>query len=248
MPVKTDSKVAIMSFSPLGDNHLEIVPGTRDAPIAPSGSVIPSQPYVGFSDLTAQINKIAPQAQELIANLNARVVQLKTTVDRVNDLLNDQNRNNVAGSLAQIHGMLDEDRPQIKATLNNVSAASAKIGPLIDQIHKAVDQANEAIKQANEALKLAEDTIKNVDGVVTANKEGIHDSIARLRVVLGNVTQLTDQLNQLLDSNSDNIDELLLNLRDVSENLRQFTDTIKTRPSSLIYSPAPRDRKPGDKQ
>ena len=72
LPVKTDSKVAIMSFSPLGDNHLEIKPGTRKAPLAPSGSLLPSQPYVGFNDLTEQINKLAPQAQELIANLNAR--------------------------------------------------------------------------------------------------------------------------------------------------------------------------------
>ena len=52
---------------------------------------------------------------------------------------------------------------------------------------------------------------------------------------------------KLLDSNSDNIDQLLINLRDVSENLREFTDTIKTRPSSLIHSTVPRDRKPGDK-
>ena len=152
LPVKTDSKVAIMSFSPLGDNHLEIVPGTRNAAIAPSGTWLESQPYVGFNDLTAEINKMAPQAQELLANLNARVVQLKTTIDRVDDLLNDQNRANVSGSLAQVHGMLKENRPQIQSTLNNVNAASAKIGPLIDQIHKAVDQANEAIKQADVAI------------------------------------------------------------------------------------------------
>ncbi len=234
LPIKTDSKVAIMSFSPLGDNHLEIKPGTPKAQLAPSGTLLASVPYVGFNDLTEQFNKMAPQAQELIANLNARVVQLKTTIDRVDDLLNDQNRANVSASLAELHGILKENRPQIHSTLNNINAASAKIEPLIDQIHKAVDQANE--------------TLKHVDGVVTENKEGIHDSIARLRVVLTNVTQLTDQLNQMLDSNSDNIDQLLLNLRDASENLRDFSDTIKARPSSLIRSSAPRDRKPGDKQ
>src|SRR6266571_4137923 len=29
LPVKTDSRVKIMSLSPLGDNHLEIVPGSE---------------------------------------------------------------------------------------------------------------------------------------------------------------------------------------------------------------------------
>ena len=48
LPVKTDSHVKIMSMSPLGDNHLEVVPGSaasgaggewRDAAIRPlSGS------------------------------------------------------------------------------------------------------------------------------------------------------------------------------------------------------------------
>src|SRR5215472_9248801 len=31
LPVKSDSKVKIMSLSPLGDNHLEIVPGSEKA-------------------------------------------------------------------------------------------------------------------------------------------------------------------------------------------------------------------------
>src|ERR1700686_2871535 len=34
LPVKTDSKVRIMSMSPLGDNHLELLPGSAQASIA----------------------------------------------------------------------------------------------------------------------------------------------------------------------------------------------------------------------
>jgi phospholipid/cholesterol/gamma-HCH transport system substrate-binding protein len=234
LPVKTDSKVAIMSFSPLGDNHLEIKPGSQNAPLAPSGAQLTAQPYIGFNDLTEQINKLAPQAQELIANLNARVVQLKITIDRVDDLLNDQNRANVSASLADLRGMLKENRPAIQSTLKNVNAASAKIEPLIDQLRKATDQANE--------------TLKHVDSIVVDNKQDIRAAILQLRQVLGNVSELSDKLNQTLDTNQDNIDQLLLNLRDVSENLRQFTDTIKARPSSLINSSMPRDRKPGDKR
>src|SRR5947209_17962007 len=38
LPVKTDSRVKIMSMSPLGDNHLEILAGTPRAAFAPDGS------------------------------------------------------------------------------------------------------------------------------------------------------------------------------------------------------------------
>src|SRR6201997_4697941 len=66
LPVKTDSKAKIMSLSPLGDNHLEIVPGSEKARPAASGTILPSEPYVDFNSLTAKINEIAPQAQELL--------------------------------------------------------------------------------------------------------------------------------------------------------------------------------------
>jgi phospholipid/cholesterol/gamma-HCH transport system substrate-binding protein len=233
LPVKTDSKVAIMSFSPLGDNHLEIKAGTQSAPVAPSGSLLASTPYVGFNDLTDQINKLSPQAQQLMANLNARMDQLRTTIDRVNDLLNDQNRSNITASLSDLRGILKENRPLIQSTLKNVNAATLKIDPMIDQLRKTTEQASEALK--------------HVDSLVLENKDDIRAAITQLRTALVSVNSLTDKLNMTLDDNSDNIDQLLLNFRDVSENLRELTDNLKSRPSSLIFSHSSKDRNPGDK-
>ena len=234
LPIKTDSKVGIMSFSPLGDNHVEISAGSPTTPTASSGAVLPSDPYLGFNDLTQQISELSPKAKELMTNLNQRVVELRTTIDRVNDMLNDKNRANVSASLDELHGILKENRPQLQTTLKNVSAASAKIEPLLDQLHKTMNQAS--------------DTLKHVDSIVADNKDDIRAAIQQLKTALASVNELTGKLNETLDSNSDNIDQILLNMRDVSENLRQFTDNIKSRPSSLVISKTPRDRKPGDKQ
>src|SRR5467141_3339512 len=44
LPVKTDSHVRIMSLRPLGDNHLEIVPGTEKASLATAGMTLQSDP------------------------------------------------------------------------------------------------------------------------------------------------------------------------------------------------------------
>src|SRR5579863_4131278 len=89
--VKTDSKVKIMSLSPLGDNHLELYPGSTQAAAAPAGALLTSEKYVDFNALTEQINNLAPRAQELLQTLDARATELKVTIDRVNDLLNAQN-------------------------------------------------------------------------------------------------------------------------------------------------------------
>ena len=232
VPVKIDSKVAILSYSPLGDNHLEILPGTPSAPLAPTGALLASKPYVGFNDLAEQFNKLTPQAQELLTNLNDRIKQLNTTVSRVNDLLNDQNRQNISASLADLRGMLNEDRPVVRSALKNVNAASEKITPLLDQLHKTIDQANA--------------TLQHVDGMIGENREEVRASVAKLHESLNNISRLSRRLDQMLDVNSENIDEILENLRQITENLREFSDIIKTQPSSLIHSGSPRQHVPGE--
>jgi phospholipid/cholesterol/gamma-HCH transport system substrate-binding protein len=232
LPIKIDSVVAIMSYSPLGDNHIEIKPGTPQSPLAPPGTLLRAKPYLGFNDLSEQISNLSPQAQELMANLNQRVKELSVTIARVNDLLNDRNRANLSASLAHVNGMLEEDRPLIKSSLNNVNAASRKIEPLLDQLSKTTDQANE--------------TLKHVDAVVGENREDLRASVIKLRESLDTVSVLTKRINQTLDVNSENIDEILENMRKVSENLKEFTDLIKTRPSSLLNYSIPREHRPGE--
>jgi phospholipid/cholesterol/gamma-HCH transport system substrate-binding protein len=232
LPVKTDSHVRIMSLSPLGDNHLEIVPGTERAALAPAGTVLTADPYVDFNALTARINDLAPQAQELLKTLNDRAGELKVTVARVNDLLSDQNRANLSGVLADTRGMIAENRPTLKSTIQNVNSATLKLEPLLADLRKTTAQANE--------------TLNHVDTLIGDNRDDVRQSVIQLRQSLTTLTDLTGKLDQTLDVNADNIDELLENLRHVSQNLKEFTNTIKTRPYTLIRSNNPREHKTGE--
>lgn len=232
VPVKTDSVASITSISPLSDNFLAIAPGSRTAPRAPGGSTLKSQEYVGFADLEAQLNDLGPQAKELLANLNDRVKELQVTVARVNDLLNERNRANLASTLDNLRGTLQENRPAIRDTMKNVNAATAKLGPVIDDFKKTVAQAQEALS--------------HVDATVAENRPDLRESISELRKALTNADSLTDQLNGTLNANSGNLDDIIANFRDASENLKDFTETIKERPYTLLRSAAPKARKPGE--
>jgi phospholipid/cholesterol/gamma-HCH transport system substrate-binding protein len=232
LPVKTDSHVKIMSLSPLGDNHLEIVPGSDQAPLAKSGSTLVSDPYIDFTALTARLNDLAPEAQQLLKTLNDRTTELKVTIERVNDVLNDKNRGNIAGALAEAHGMLAENRAPIKATVANLNSLSAKLDPLLADIRKTTDQANQ--------------TLNHIDAMLGENRPDVRQAVIDLRRSLANITDLTSHLDRTLDANSENIDELLENLRSVSENLNEFTNTIKNRPYTLIRSSNPPEHKTGD--
>jgi phospholipid/cholesterol/gamma-HCH transport system substrate-binding protein len=232
LPVKTDSLVKIMSTTPLGDNHLEIFPGTPQAGNAPNGALLPSQPYVDLNSLMVQINEIAPRAQQLLLDLSDRVGELKETVARVNDLLSAPNRANLSATLANTRGLLEETRPQLKSTLQYVNGFSQKLEPLIDDLRKTSAKTNE--------------TLSNVDAVIGENRPDVRQAIAELRRSLATLTGVIGRLDQTLDVNAENIDELLDNLRQATENLNEFTDTIKNRPSSLIRSTNPPEHKPGE--
>jgi phospholipid/cholesterol/gamma-HCH transport system substrate-binding protein len=234
VPVKTDSHVRIASLSALGDNHLEIVPGSNQAALAPAGSLLRADPYTDFNALTDKLNAIAPDAQRLLVSLNDRVSELKVTISRVDDLLNDQNRANLAGTLAGANGMISENRAPVKSMVKNLDATSQNIRPLLEDLRKTSDEANV--------------TLTHIDAMVGQDSPDIHESVIQLRNALTTLNQVVGRMNQTLEVNSGNIDEMLDNLRQSTENLNQFTDTIKNRPSSLIRSSSPKERKPGDPQ
>jgi len=231
VPIKTDSRAKIASLSALGENFLEITPGKPESPLAKSGSVLRSKEFFGINDVADMLNELGPKVSDLVDGLNDRVAELQKTIDRVNDLLNDQNRANVAGSLDNLNGMLAENRPHIKNTTRNVDEASAKLSSSIDQFKQTAKQ--------------ADDTLKKVDDMLGENRADLRASIQQLRKTLATADSTIEELHRTLSTNSENIDELLENIRLATENLREFTDTIRTRPYTLIRATEPPEHKPG---
>jgi phospholipid/cholesterol/gamma-HCH transport system substrate-binding protein len=234
LPVKMDSRAKIMSMSPLGDNHLEILPGGAQTALAPPGSLLPSDTYVDFNALTAQINDLAPQAKQLVQSLNDRATELKVTIDRVNDLLSAQNRANLSATLADTRGLIEENRPQIKSTIHHLDTVSQKLEPLLQDLRNTSDEANKALT--------------HIDELLGENRADVRQAVIELRKSLTTLTDITGRVDQTLDVNTENIDELLDNFRRVSQNLKEFTDTIKKRPYTLIRATNPREHKPGEHQ
>lgn len=240
MPVKTDSIAKITSLGALDENYLELTTGTNGAPIAPPGSVIKSVETVELADIGAMIGGLAPVAQQTLESLNQRLGELKVTVARVNDLLNDQNRTNIGATLGNLksgsgnlNSLLVENRPKISATLTNVQTASAKVAPLLDNLQTTIAQ--------------AKDTLSHVDSLVVENREDVHASVVELRQTLATASQVVEQVKELLNYQTGNIDQTLENVRMMTENLDQFTDAVKRRPSLLIRGNTGKDRKPGAK-
>jgi phospholipid/cholesterol/gamma-HCH transport system substrate-binding protein len=233
VPVKTVSLVKIATTGPLSDNFLQITnpAGAQNAPRAPAGSTLQSDPYVGFAELEAKIGDLAPKAQVLIDNLNQRVVELQTTLARVNDALNDKNRAQLSASLANVNGILEENRRPVREAVAHLNEASTKIGPLLEDLKKTNADARKAID--------------SLDATISENRPDLRESVKSARHLLETANNVTDQLDRTLNANGENIDDILANFRQASQNLRQFTETLKQRPYTLLRSSLPPAHEPG---
>ncbi|MGH9405843.1 MAG: MlaD family protein [Terriglobia bacterium] len=233
IPLKTDSVATITSLGILGDNYLELTTGTRNAPLAPPGSVVKSAEAVSFNDLSDMAGELQPMVQQVLQKLNQRLDDLQVTIARTNDLLNDRNRANIGASLASVNAMLGEDRPKLSATLDNFQTASARLAPLLNNLKTTVAHANDALT--------------HIDGMVVENRQGLRASITELQKTLVTASSVMDQLNQTLNYNTYNIDQTLENIRVTTQQLRELTETVKRRPYTLIRGYNPPERKPGEK-
>lgn len=233
IPVKTDSIAKITALGALSDNYVEVGTGTKNGQLAPPGSELKSAETLGIGDLADMVGSLTPIANQTLQTLNERLTELKVTIARVNDLLNDRNRANIGGSLGNLNAMLAEDRPKVSASLTNVQAASAKLVPLLDNLKKTMDEANL--------------TLGHVDSLVVENRADIRAIVVELRETMLTASSLLDQLKNMTEDNEDNIDQIIVNIRAATESMKELTDELKANPSLLIRGSSLKDRKPGQK-
>jgi phospholipid/cholesterol/gamma-HCH transport system substrate-binding protein len=232
IPVKTDSVAKITTLGALSDNYVEIGAGTKGAPLAPPGSELKSVETVGIGDLGDMIGSLTPAATQVMENLNQRLVELQVTIARVNDLLNDKNRQNIGGTLGNLNVMLADSRPKVSASLSNIQIASAKLVPLLDNLKTTMDQANV--------------TLSHVDSVVLENRQDIREIVVKLKETMYTASSLLEQLKSTADLNTDNIDQIVVNIRETTENMKELTESLKANPSALLRGYRVKDRKPGE--
>jgi len=233
-PIKTNSKARISSLGFLGENYLEISPGTRDAAPLPPGSEIPAVEIVQLADVFNNVNNITLTSTKLVNDLDERVLTLSDSANQLirnlNDVVSPENKQHFNSVLASSDSMLKESRPHIEKTLANLETVSGKMSPTIDNLNGTIGRAN----------KLTD----HLDGVIVENRKEIRETLLRLQTSLAEAERLINDIDDTLGANRGNLDETLENIRATSENLKEFTDTVKQKPYSLIRIKAEKDHVP----
>src|SRR5712692_8144950 len=233
-PVRTNSRARISTLGFLGENYVEISPGTREAALLAPGREIPPLEIVQLADVFNNVNNITVNANRLVNDLDDKFMVLAANanelVKNLNAVTNPENRQHIEATLRNIDAILADSRPKLSQTLDHLQMASGKLSP-------ALDNANAAIVRANTL-------VGNMNGLVQENRQEIHQVLVRLGDSIVDLRQLLVEIDDLVVNNRANVDETLENIRVSSQNLKQFTGTIKQRPFSLLRVKAERDRVP----
>jgi phospholipid/cholesterol/gamma-HCH transport system substrate-binding protein len=224
VPVNSDSVAQLASLSALGQNYLEISPGTQSAPLLEDGATIRSAETVSINDITKKLAEVADTANVVMTNFNAEFANMSSDIQlvlkNVQELTGETNQQNVEDLLANANGMVADLRPKLDRITGQLNQTLEKVEKLTEDFRQVASRAETMVESAN---KTVEET-----------REPIKRDLAELERTLTEARILMQDMQALVAVNQEDISQTIQNFRDASDNVQQLTDELRQRPWSLI--------------
>ncbi|MDZ7316623.1 MAG: MlaD family protein [candidate division KSB1 bacterium] len=212
-PVRAGSRAFMTTIGIMGAFYIEITPGDPSEPLLPPGSLLTSEDVTPY----AQISGVAADAVEELTEL----------LRRLNDVLNEQNRKELATLIHSIS--------QVAATTEQ-------------NFQQTLSRLNELIESANRTASAAAAAMEANDATFRHSLTTLDSALVESRQVLQSAVSILDQLDGSLAQNETRIDQIIKNLNAAAANLNELSRSVKEQPWSLVRKSYPPERKlPEDK-
>ncbi|HEX4273204.1 MAG TPA: MlaD family protein [Rhizomicrobium sp.] len=181
--IREDSVASIDSQGLTGGSFVEISGGTAKAPLLVAHE---GQRYPVIRTTQSSFAQLAQSAPEVVAKLNV-------AASRLNDLLSDDNRRAIAHVLANLDEttqVIARRSSDIDATIANANKAMANLTEASNNLRPTLSHVDLTVQKYG---KVADDADAFINGDGLAQ---LSDLISEMRRLVGNLTQLSDQLNR----------------------------------------------------
>ncbi len=224
VPVNGDSVAQLASLSALGQNYLEITPGTREAPLLEDGATIQSAETVTINDITKKLAEVADNANVVMTSFNSEFAQvsedIQKVLENVEQLTGETNQKNVEEMLANANAMVAEQRPKFDRITDQLNQTLEKVEKLTDDFRQVASRAETMVNSANQTVEETREPLKR--------------DLAELERTLTEARALMQDMQALVAVNQEDISQTIENFRAASDNVQQLTDELRQRPWSLI--------------
>jgi phospholipid/cholesterol/gamma-HCH transport system substrate-binding protein len=181
--IREDSVASIESQGFTGGSFVEITGGTAKSPLLVAHE---DQRYPVIRTKQSTFAELQQSAPQVIAKLNV-------TASRLNDLLNDNNRNAIAhvlSNLDETSQVIARRSADIDATIANANKAMANLTDASNNLRPTLDKVDLTVQKYG---KVADDADAFINGDGLAQ---LSDLIGEMRRLVANLTQASDQLNR----------------------------------------------------
>ena len=224
IPVNEESVATVASLNALGQNYLEITPGSISAPRVEPRGVVRSAEALTFSDLTRKVAEVADGAVELMARIDEKMTVVAADMHSV--LVN----------LRELSG--EDNRRQVSLLLENSNTLLETQTPKIDQVTtQLIDTLEEVERLAEDFRQVAQGADETLDGInrtVEETRAPLGDSLAQLEGTLAEAQVVLADARALLLLNERNVTEVVANFRRASEDIEAMTAELRQRPWTLL--------------
>jgi len=224
VPVNADSIATVGSLSALGDNYLEITPGTNEARRLEPGETLPSREAVSFSDITNKMIEVTETAQVVMVDLRDAINQITddahVLIGNLQEITGEKNRQSIEEMLANANTLVSEQSPKIDRITTQVTEMLERVDRMVVDLRKVADNADKMVLNANRTVE--------------ETREPLKKDLAELEATLVKAREMLEDVRVLVIVNEDNINETVENFRVASENIEQLTNDLRQQPWSLV--------------
>ena len=232
VPVNQESRATIASLNALGQNYLEVTPGSITAPRIEPGGTVPSVEALTFSDLTRKVAEVADGAVELMARIDDKMTVVANDMHDVlvnlRELSGEGNRRNIAKLLENSNHLIETQAP--------------KIDQVTTQLTETLEQVERLAEDFRQVAHSAGTTFEGVSRAVDETREPLADSLRELDGTLGDARLVLADARTLLLVNEGNVADILDNVRRASEDIAALSAELRQRPWTILRARPKPDR------
>jgi ABC-type transporter Mla subunit MlaD len=222
-PVKTDTRARLQAIGITGLMYVELFGGSVAADNLPVGERIEAEmSFLG--DLTDRASSVAQKADQLLSNMI--VITDKEEFD------------NLRIKLAELQDKLSHNSDQLQALLEVSTSAATRFDTTLAFTNRMLIR-NEL--RIDRSLADLEGSLSEMHTLLREFNEG--DVVDNINTTAQAASDMMIDLRTLVSSNRRTVSETLANLRETSANMNQFSRTVKEKPSLLIRSNTPDQRR-----
>lgn len=207
--IPVDSKVAIKSFGILGDKYVEIIPGQSPEYLKDRGTIKNIATYADYDELFSTVNSAAKSFGQTMEDLN----QVLGEKERQNIRASFQNIQQASG---EFKNLLAENRDSVKVIITNFATASENLEPLVKKAESTFAGMNEIIQGVREG--------RGTLGLLVKDDQLYKDAkytITSLRSISNDIDQGKGSLGKLIKDEA-----LYVDAKETVKNIRELTDGI----------------------